>query len=230
MKKLFFLLTLGSFLMISKFGFSQCTVASNDPNPTLGGLLFVASVNSSSSGQTFVACQTGDMVSVEVFVNSLSLLAPPYQVTLQIGSGTDPTNPASVLSTSTHAITSPGSFVMNLPSPLPVTGGDTMYFYLEGGPPNGSNGSQVFLDGSQNDPYPDGVVIQGVSPGLPPYVQYFYGTTEDLNFNIEIVGPSTPVPTLSQWGQIILCLLILCLGAIVLWNKQYRPNEKVLKE
>ncbi len=33
--------------------------------------------------------------------------------------------------------------------------------------------------------------------------------------------PATPVPTLSEWGLIIFALLLLCTGAVAVWNRRY---------
>ena len=42
--------------------------------------------------------------------------------------------------------------------------------------------------------------------------------------------PPTPVPTISQWGLIILGLIILCLGAISIHQYIYSPSRKILDE
>jgi len=146
-------------------------------------------------GQTFVACQTGNIESIEIGVNTGNYelylgtpnggLLPNLQQTFQVtGPSTIPT-------------------VINLNTPFPVIAGNTYEFQF-------TNPTSLFsFQENMPSDYIDGfATINGVE-----LISFIGGITHDLDFDV-VIAPSpiqvqAQVPTMSQWGLFVFGLLVL---------------------
>jgi hypothetical protein len=61
--------------------------------------------------------------------------------------------------------------------------------------------------------------------GQPLLIRFFDGFNSDNSGRIRVVVralPVAPVPTMSQWGMIVLALLVLCIGAAAVWRRSFK--------
>ena len=133
-----------------------------------------------------------------------------------VGSGNNPNASGTTLATGTFVLGG-GSTPVTLSSPIPVISGND--YYLRFDPVVGSAES-TFLP-TYNSGYPDGDLwaISDPSSSLPPLA---IDPSLDLGFTVEIQGaPPTLVPTLSEWGLILLALTVVAMGVVVVWRKKY---------
>ena len=131
---------------------------------------------------------------------------------LIVGSGTDPNNTGTVLSVTPFSF-SGGPFNIALATPVSVVSGNDYYFIIE--PTSIGNSLSLTISGNA---YSGGNRFVSNAPnGSPNYV----ADGNDINFLATINAPPAIVPTLSQWGLILLALVILAIGSIVIWRKSF---------
>ena len=171
-----------------------------------------------SFGQTFIACQTGVIRSISVKLNEAGGLGDPNaysgQVNLWLAAEPGENNtidgdpPYQIFEILNSNLT--GVVEIPLNNPFSVISGNEyrMEFQKTG------MGTMIF-DFNNNmmapniDTYPQGRVVG--SAGV-------YLDRGDLNFNIRIETPDS-IPTMSQWGIIILLMLMIIMGVIGLNQK-----------
>ena len=210
MKRLSVFLLFILFLTPNSVVFGDCVVHGRDGQDSQ----FFTSQNN-HLGQTFVACQTGTITSID-----LTLFTPSSDYNFWIGTPTGASLtgvPYETFSVSSAA----GPVTVNLTTPFPVTQGTTYEFQI-------NNTSTLFS------------YQRFGAVGAPSEGDYFCGyrtsdgsiTDADLDFGINIIGTGDnfictrafnapePVPTLSQWSLLILGLLLLNLGLILINKKQ----------
>lgn len=158
-------------------------------------------------GQTFEACQTGEITSI-----SLALAPDNVAGTHNLRIGASPNPPTALLGGAVYqTFTTAGgaeSLTITLGTPFPVIAGNTYAFEFE----LGANMSALAGFNIPGGDYPDGNVYQF---GTSDMVFIDFDRLIDLDFEVAI-APPVAVPTLSQWGLFFLSLLILTFGTVVL--------------
>ncbi len=167
-------------------------------------------------GQTFTACQTGNITSISLGFGS-GLVASTNN-NLRIQAITPPLS--STLSSTAHQtfnLTSGAqTVVITLNSPFPVVAGNDYAFEIEN-----SAGTSWDLQMNSIDDYTDGYLYQHTNGSFNDF-----GQAADLDFEVNIQPSSSnpEVPTLSEWGLIILALLLMTLGALYLVQPRFRSS------
>ena len=159
-------------------------------------------------GQTFMACEDAEVTEVSVV-----LLAPipgflesepgTYELymTIEPGPGIAVTGTFLVATEVVAATPTNGDILtFTLGTPFPVVDDGTMYRMVV----TNTTGNFILQNNSGND-YPDGVFVEKPST---------YNATQDLDFRIRTQPVANLVPTLSEWGLIILALLIMTMGML----------------
>ena len=174
---------------------SQCTVHTRDGGDFNSGLC----TPGQPIGETFVACADGVITSVEVTHSQTLFLQTGspgvYELYMAIDPGDGVAVTPTAVATEVLAVTPTAGQIMtfNLTTPFPVQNDGTLYRLVVAN----TTGNIVLAFQSGND-FAGGDVVQhtNVCDG-----------TQDLDFGM-IIQPNT-VPTLSEWGLIILALLIM---------------------
>ncbi|MGB0932544.1 MAG: IPTL-CTERM sorting domain-containing protein, partial [Chitinophagales bacterium] len=166
--------------------------------------------NSSFSivGQTFEACQTGEITSVS-FGFSSGTLASTHN--LRIGPSIN--TPTTTLGTGIYQTfsTSGGTenVIINLNTPFAVNAGTIYAVEFEAVPFN-----SIDIKYASSNDYPTGQYYDDDTGSV---------TSLDYDFGVTIQPSSTPtVPTLSEWGLIILALSFMTLGTLYLLQPKFR--------
>ncbi len=187
---------------------AQCTVGS-----ATGMTEWQVSVTTSFVGQTFQARSNGFITSIRVGLHSNNTSGHPnamLYIENGIGDGT-----ADYSQTVSFPIGTNQSFTINLDTPFLVVAGNTYTFYFGSNTATTSN-TLAFLKDSSN-PYAGGHVWYNNSE---------WTSSGDLNFtvttNSACVSSGGDVPTLSEWGLIILALLLMTLGTLYLVQPNWR--------
>lgn len=176
-----------------RFGHSQCTVNALNSGSAIGKVSKVSLTD--PFWQSFIPCQTGEITSISFRLASSSLAGTNE---LYIVSNIVPLPP--LIQTFTNA-GGAETITINLTTPFPVNSGTSYFFGLLQG---------VQLDLQVRDPnsYLDGTLV---------------GNSADLNFELQI-GPSsvvaTPVPTVGQWGLIILGIILISISVVTIQSKE----------
>lgn len=92
-------------------------------------------------------------------------------------------------------------------------------YSIDGNPANTSFSAMGSFTYSPTHSYSGTVVGQG----QPLKVGFFDGFNSDNSGRIRVVVRALPpatVPTMSQWGLVIMGLLVLCIGAAVVWRRR----------
>ena len=179
----------------SQFTYAQCTI-DNLTGGTINNGPF------DFLGQTFIPCQDGEISSISVTAAASQNPLGVYELYLAIepGDGNSiPNTPVASLDFSSSNPPNNSTITFNLASPFPVTTTNTYRFIVD----NTSGDVRLRL----GQPYSDGSRVQNNN---------LQGN--DLDFEVVIQPPSLnpDVPTLSEWGLIILALLLMTLGTIYL--------------
>ncbi|MEZ4885319.1 MAG: IPTL-CTERM sorting domain-containing protein [Chitinophagales bacterium] len=185
---------------------AQCTVHGVDGGNTSFGLV-VGEV----LGQSFQACQSGEITSITI-VNEGNPIFPSPSGTheLRIAAITAP--PIAVIGDPVYQTfdtaggTSDETVTITLNTPFPVTAGNDYAFDITPGGDLSITAQQLPSDEPSGIAY----VIFG------SFAQF---TSHDLDFGVAIsaaAGPAAAIPTLSQWGLIILALLLMTAGTLYL--------------
>ncbi|MBL7923735.1 MAG: HYR domain-containing protein [Bacteroidia bacterium] len=169
-------------------GTATANASGGNPNCDLGATdvinnFFIVSPTI-SSGQNFVACNTGAITQITVNVNT----GTTGQIMLSMAPGTDTSVPT--YTQLLNAPTTAGVWVINLTTPFPVTMGNTYSFSL-GGP--GSTVPASFIGIGFTDPglsYLSGNAIQNNAQV----------STADLYFGIHVAG-SVNLPYTFAWSN-----------------------------
>lgn len=173
---------------------------------------------SNANGQTFTACEDAEIISLSVTANSTSGPGPSPAGTYDLYIDVDPGSGMSIPTTTPVAtlnfISNPGSLeviTFTLATPFPISDG-TLYRFFIDFPANN------FLRLQTGNDYTGGnFVADNLS----------LSASVDLDFQINTQPPSatppaTDVPTLSEWGLIILALLLMTLGTLYLVQPNFR--------
>jgi len=150
------------------------------------------------TGQTFMACQTGYITSIQLNLFGLGT----YNLRLAKPTGGKLSN---IYQTFT-AKQQPEPTIINLNIPFPVIAGVIYELQFD----HQSQPYPVFGVVGGGD-YPDG---QATLDGVP----YPGPTNSDLDFGVTI-QPTLPIPTLGQWGLINLGLILGIFGAAAIKNQ-----------
>lgn len=221
MKKI---ITLSSFVLFSIFYLSfanaQCTEHAVDGGNTA---LFWNSSSGQRIGQTFTACETGEIVSItiglradgtftnrglyELYVSDLPLGTPPLTLI-----------PGSPVATKTLVnYNADRTITYTLTDPFPVVADGTTYRFEH----RNSNTIQSTATqrGGGGADYADGTAYQTFGTGSVE-------NDIDLDFEVNIVPPPPPVPTMGEWGLLILALLLMTCGTLYLIERKIVITNK----
>lgn len=205
----YFLLILISILIfpfISQ-GTSICTIDNTmDPNGPITVMPAGALV-----GQQFVACETGSLAFIKLDVKFKTVAGGAIDLYLVNGTGAT-ISAGSPLKTFTGL--SDGMQTLNLSGGQFIVQEGERYAFALGG----AQVDQITLDmtpvGAPANPnLPDGLFAFAISGGT-----FSEQMPTDLFFSVGI--SFTPIPTLSQWGLLILGLLVLNLGSFVIRREE----------
>lgn len=186
---------------------AQCTPHTADAG---NGFLVTRSANE-LQGQTFLACADGEITSV-----SIGFISPSGAGTYELYLAIDPGNGMPITPTPVASIMQAGAFgpslTFNLNNPFPVLDDGTLYRLAV---TNTTNNFAMRVNVPSD--YADGDFVNRFNN---------YNSDFDLDFEVNIQPPSssnpTSVPTLSQWGLIILALLLMTLGTLYLVQPNWR--------
>ena len=226
----FALCLLATLSIITTTALANCTITQTTFTTGNAGLrargFCPFTVNKSAVGQSFIACESGLLESIEVDVSNLTggPVAPgtdPYtgqQTTLAISAAAHTLSP----DFSQTVNLSIGVNVLVLSIPFPVTAGNTYSFSLTppDAPSNCQGSSQLNLLTQRNtNPYPDGIAFQiNITNGTPPIP-----SSHDLKFEVQITSvapPSAGIPTVSEWGLAILSFLFLTFATVAIRRRK----------
>ncbi|MFK7907760.1 MAG: hypothetical protein AB8B69_21655 [Chitinophagales bacterium] len=156
------------------------------------------------NGQTFLACDNGEVTSVSI--GYIVVYPGTYELYMGIDPGVGnplPTTPAATLVVTTEYS---GIVTFNFPIPFSVLNDGTIYRFAIASP------TPSFIKRHLDD-YSGGSLIE---PDYNPDSLY------DIDFEIAIQPTSADVPTLSEWGLLILALSFMTLGTLYLLQPKFR--------
>ncbi len=193
---------------------TECTVSARTGGDNVGD-------NHPYVGQTFLACLDGEITCISVSASGQSgkpTAASTYHLYLEA----EPGNGFPINTTSLASVVIPvplsgeEEIKFNLDTPFPVVKGMLYRFVVAF-----EAGGQIRLSyNSGGDEYTDGHYVQG-----NPSYQNQYWMNGDLDFQVAIQSPANPsVPTLSEWGLIILALSFMTLGTLYLVQPSVRSS------
>ena len=214
---LFFSFLFFSFQFFSFSLSSQCTVHGRDGVSTEIMIVFAAG---EYAGQTFIACQTGEITSITFDLNTSTQVGTNN---FRLGPSTNLPTVADVLVAGTVLetftnVAGAQTITITLTTPFPVTNGNIYAFELEHG---GGGAGNLFIDRNNTDDYADGIAYQDNGGG-------FATTTGDFDFGVMISGdPKVPVPTLGEWSLIALTLKLLTFGVVAIRERFTLEGRKV---
>ncbi len=162
-------------------------------------------------GQTFQACADGEITTISFNVNA-STLAGTHN--LRISSSANPAT-AIIGGVAYQSFTMSGgseTIIINLSPPFAVTNGNDYVFEIERG-----SSTIEFVKSIPGDE-PTGEVYHSLNG------TFSNQSTRDLDFEVQVSFASSggDVPTLSEWGLIILALLLMTLGTLYLVQPNWR--------
>ncbi|MGB0929497.1 MAG: hypothetical protein ACPGVB_01890 [Chitinophagales bacterium] len=192
---------------------AQCTVHNAD----LGTGDFF-SLGTSQVGQTFLACENGVVCSISVGFDDGSQ-AGDYELYLDTDPGVNNLLPPIAVATLSinNDLVGDQIVIFNLTVPFTVSTGTLYRFALV------NTGTSVFGVKLNNpEDYPDGVFVN---------VDGSFLANNDLDFEVSINNTcptSNPaaIPTLSEWGLLILALLLMTLGTLYLVQQPRFEQER----
>ncbi len=200
----FFLPIFVSFVLNNSLN-AQCTIAVTSSSTTGQGVSTIGHI----VGNTFQACETGSITRLTINFGVSTGTTDPGTHELRIGSTTEP--PTTTVGGSVYQLFNTGSGVqtvtIDLTNPFPVVAGNQYAFDVTAG-----SDLYFILDDSPDIPNASFYSHFGVSLFTIP--------TSNLEFTVQIVP--APVPTLSEWGLIILALLLMTFGTLYLVQPNWR--------
>ena len=159
-------------------------------------------VNSTTTvGQSFISCKDGKIDKITVRVDVMG--ATPINSVLKIADGLNTST--NVIHTQNIVINGMGDLEIDLTTPVALVNGNTYSFSLGGA----GDALTIGFSSALGDVYPDGTLFQNTTPL----------TTADLFFKISY-QVLAPIPTLSQWGLLIVALLVLNLGSFMIRREE----------
>lgn len=202
MKQLLFVLL--TFFLLPTSGKSNCTIDNNNEingdTPTAGLKII---------GQQFIACETGFVESIELQIDfditSTTLTTGNLDFYIQAGNGSTITvgTPHQVFNN-----ISDGPITLQLATPFAVTKGQHYAFAV-----GGSNIQAITFDMNPNNSSAD-VLFAFEIDNADTFDEQM---PSDLYFAVNISVPF--IPTLSQWGLLVLGLLVLNLSVHIIQRK-----------
>ncbi len=207
------------FCCFYQMGYAQnCTVSFGTP---LGASQSVCNNNpASADGQVFTVCQDGDITSIQLWMNDDNTYTGTMNMWLGSYTGSTLTGGAVY---QTFTVTGGTNDVgqapvnINLITPLPVLNDGSQYL-VEFATTAASNATtDAFANGG------------GTGGG-------FYGGSIDTNFDTDVAiivtspALAPDVPTLSEWGLILLALLLMTFGTLYLVRENREQATLVLKD
>ena len=156
------------------------------------------------TGQSFTACGTGFITEITVNFNSIITAG---DATLKITTGT----PAPITApeyTQTVNIAAIGDLTIPLTTPFPVTNATQYSFSLLG-----IGATSVNMNFNGADVLAGGRFFQNTNA---------FGGGFDLRFSLSIAATDPNIPTLGQWGLIILGLLLVVCGIVAIRDRVVR--------
>ncbi len=173
-------------------------------------------------GQSFTACADVEIISIRVTANSTAVptIAGTYNLYIheEIGGAHQTTTPLATV-TFNSAPTSLQIITFDLDVPFVTSDGTTYRFVVKN-----EDGYSAMRISTTND-------FGGGSQSLV-FSSGFAVSSYDLDFEIitqDITPPPTPtVPTLSEWGLIVLALLLMISGTLYLLNPKI--NKRVFEK
>lgn len=166
----------------------------------------------SSIGQTFTACQDGEITSISIRISSSNT----YSGSVNLYLGDEPGDGGTKLEdgspyTSFPILSGGQVVVIDLSSnPFAVLNGQVYRLELERNAVSGNNIRVDLQNAGPEGPYLEGDYVTNGGA---------YQAFRDINFAVSITNPA-PIPTLSDWGIIILSFIMLILGLVTVRQKQ----------
>ncbi len=199
------------FCLPTTYSAAHCTVSYNDSGSMGSGVID----NGHRQGQSFIACATGTITSISLPVNTGTATASGHELRIAAG-------------TTTSALTSPVLATFNtaggaetitipLPTPFPVIGGQTYTLEYQ------SAATNIVVVGCNACDYPDGNRYFAIPGGA-----FVSQPAFDMIFSVTIATAPSSIPTLSEWGLIILALLLMTFGTLYLINSQFSLPKKTI--
>lgn len=148
-------------------------------------------------GQSFKSCRDGQLNTITINV-TLPIGVTEAKTTLSVAAG-ETTN-SGILHTQAVTISASGEVVINLTNPVKVKNNQTYTFFFGGS----GDAFGIAISSSLGDTYTEGALLQGNTPLV----------NTDLFFKLALgaIPIVAPIPTMSEWGLLVLALLILNLG------------------
>lgn len=216
MKKLIFSFLKTGFLL---FGFCFLSFTTSNAQCTIHGTDLGAEQNSSNAaglgtelGQTFTACETGNLTEISIRVKSSNTYSGAVNLWLIDGAAANGGVFSGLPVYQTFNVGAGDVIVkINLSTPFPVVAGN-MYSL--------GYGSTVASPGVSFDD--NDTTAPGTYTGGEYLTRTSADAARDLNFSATIspVVATAPIPTMSQWGLLIFGLLILNLGVSFVKQKE----------
>ena len=132
---------------------------------------------------------------------------------VQLYAGNNPAGQNCIATSQVVTMSSAGFYDFNFTTPASLSANQEYTWLIY--PVNG-----IFADIASGNPAPpkigyiafSGVSTQCPAQAIPPFnaTPYF-----------QVLGSTTPVPTMSEWGLIIFGLTVLCIGGVVLHRRRY---------
>lgn len=188
-------------LLLARMGYSQCTV--QNPVFPVEQATFVSSVFFGPDGQTFLACGDGQIVSISIKMDATNTYNGTMNLWLLDGSVPMFADGAVYQVWDINDADVTGVQTIVLDTPFPVVSGNTYTF----GVGNTSTTGNPIIDVGLAT-YPDGIMFFNNGQTI--------GTAGlgDINFSISIEPIPIDIPTMSQWGLIILGLSLLVFAIV----------------
>ncbi|MFK7907765.1 MAG: IPTL-CTERM sorting domain-containing protein [Chitinophagales bacterium] len=207
---------LRSFCLIFLFSFSSQSIYSQCTINTINATSTIASGITSvgqQSGQTFLACADGEITSISIVFRNASIATYELYIETEPAAGNPlPAIPlATVVETTGFSGENQVTFTFNLTTPFPIQNDGTIYRFAVAGTAGDFQTRRTY------DDYPDGNVMNQSNVPL----------TSDMDFEISVQPSSAApasIPTLSEWGLIILALSFMTLGTLYLVQPSVRSS------
>ncbi|MEZ4885608.1 MAG: hypothetical protein R3E32_12820 [Chitinophagales bacterium] len=204
---------IGIFFISPLYLQAQCVV---QPTTLLGSTSFDGD---DFIGQTFTSCANGEIVRVRLTGGGFSCClsqAGTYELYIAEEPGEGNSIPTNAVATLVFPVelTSGQQIEFDLSIPFPVKNDGTIYRFVVDNLDGDTNAMGATSSSLSN--YPGGNFVSST---------HSYNSNGDLDFTVTVQPYPPTVPTLSQWGLIVLCLFFMICGVLALIQK-----ESVLKK